>query len=497
MRQFIVVLLFSVFSSSCFSQVTEFDSSRNGLIYSDVTIKQLKSIVDSLNLKFGVCELSKTYLSKQQAKAHFVSLEKTKVREAKKDIESNISFEDFIAKYTNAKTDRELLVVKFRYKNYQDKDVVEFSNVAPGNDHKLTFDIDINQYKRPLKGKWLYTYYDKALYTQESIEAFYFTEEFTQQPMPVDYAKMIQYADCMVDTSTKVFSDKAQKTGVRYEDKTPPTVQEFMNYVHTATEKPEYPENGKEKEKDAYWEQYQIWDSLRISRIDKLQGKDPQFKTLLENAVKDALLNGGAGNEFEEYVEHYHSKKAALELKRNRIVVGGCSMDNSPRVHAFNIAILSAETTNWEVFLRSHLDIMNDRFERTSDGSYAWERRKTYIKELEVLDINVPDLLLGISLRIGNASDNHYYGNIQRLGRALAETSRSEEIETKMLKMMVDDQLDLYNRIVIYYLFQHYNYNLENGKRQAENKQKLLAAIDTFPSYLAIRAKQEKWGDHN
>lgn len=497
MRKTIVVLLFSAFSSSCFSQVTEFDSSRNGLIYSDATIKQLKSIVDSLNLKFRVCELNKTFLSKQQAKAHFVSLENKKVREAKKDIESNISFEDFIAKYTNAKTDRELLVVKFRYKNYQDKDVVEFSNVGPGNSHELTFDIDINKYDRPLKGKWLYTYYEKSLYTQESIDAFYFTEEFSQQPMPVDYAKMIQYADCMVDTSTTVFFDKAHISSIRREDKIPSKVQEFMNYVYTSTDKPEYPENGNEKEKNAYWEQYQIWDSLIISRIDKLKEKDPQFKILLDNAVKDALINGGAGSEFEEYVEHYHSKKAALELKRNRIVVGTCSMDNSPRVHAFNIAILSAETTNWEVFLRSHLDIMNDRFERSSDGSYAWGRRKTYIKELEVLDINVTDLLLGISLRIGNASENHYYGNIQRLGRALAETSRSEEIERKMLKMIADGQLDIYNRIIIYYLFQHYNNNLENGKRQTENKQKLLAAVETLPSYLAIKAKQEKWDDDN
>lgn len=90
--------------------------------------------------------------------------------------------------------------------------------------------------------------------------------------------------------------------------------------------------------------------------------------------------------DFEEYVSCYKSPKVALELKRSRIVVGGCSQDMSPRVHAMNIALLSAETINWEIFLRSHLDIMNDNFERMSDGSYAWAGRKTYIKELEVLD---------------------------------------------------------------------------------------------------------------
>ena len=50
-------------------------------------------------------------------------------------------------------------------------------------------------------------------------------------------------------------------------------------------------------------------------------------------------------------------------------------MDNSPRIHALNIAKLSAETINWEVFLRAHLDIMKDKFERMSDGSYAFGGR--------------------------------------------------------------------------------------------------------------------------
>jgi len=75
-------------------------------------------------------------------------------------------------------------------------------------------------------------------------------------------------------------------------------------------------------------------------------------------------------------------------------------MDSSPRYHELSIAELAEETVNWEIFLRSHLDIMNDNFNRMSDGSYAWAGRKTYIKELEILYINVLDLVLGISIRI-------------------------------------------------------------------------------------------------
>jgi len=44
-------------------------------------------------------------------------------------------------------------------------------------------------------------------------------------------------------------------------------------------------------------------------------------------------------------------------------------MDESPRTHARAIALLAAETNNWDILLRAHIDIMNDRFERRSDGS--------------------------------------------------------------------------------------------------------------------------------
>jgi hypothetical protein len=493
MRHLTIALLLLAFGTTCSSQSTEFDNSSNGLIYPDTTIKQLKYIVDSLNLKFKVCDLNKVYQSKQQAKANFISLEKGKINEAKKDIESNISFEDFIKKNPNAKVEMELLVVKFKYKNYDDKDIVEFSSIELDDKyrHDLEYEKNIGNYDKPLKGKWIYKYYNKTDYSAESIDAFYFIEEFSQMPMPVMYAKMIQYSDCLVDTSTQIFYDKAQRGGVRYKSESPLKLNEFMTYVHKSTNMPEYPSGKNEKEYDVYQEKYQLWDSLKISRLDNIKEKDLQFNTLLQHAIEDALAHGGSNDEFEEYVGRYYSKATALKLKRNRIVVGGCSMDNSPRIHAFNIAKLSAETTNWEIFLRSHLDIMNDKFERMSDGSYAWGRRQTYIRELEVLDINVPDLLLGICLRIENPCNNHYYGNIGRLGRALSETNKSEEIETKILQMIADNTLDDYNRIIFYYLFLNYNYNMENKERQAENKVKLKKAVNALPKYLATKITLE------
>ena len=179
-----------------------------------------------------------------------------------------------------------------------------------------------------------------------------------------------------------------------------------------------------------------------------------------------------------------------LDKMRSTKVIGSCSMDDSPRVHAMNIAMLSAETTDWKIFLRSHLDIMNDRFDRVSDGSYAMQKRHTYIKELEELNINISDLIFGISLRIENPSENHYYGRINRIGRAFAETENRNQIEQTMLSMIEDVGLDDYNRVLSYFLFLNYSYHLEE-EFKADAKQKLQMAITKLPNYLQNRLKQD------
>ena len=174
---------------------------------------------------------------------------------------------------------------------------------------------------------------------------------------------------------------------------------------------------------------------------------------------------------------------------RSTKVVGGCSQDSRPREHTINIAMLSAEVTNWEVFLKSHLDIMNDRFDRMSDGSYAYAQRKTYIKELEELDINVLDLLIGISLRVENPAKNHYYGSIGRLGRAISESKNKEDFKTQILSMVEDKELDNYNRILAYFLFVSYNNYLDNKDEQNENIKQLETSIMTLPDFLKDKIK--------
>lgn len=501
------------------AQDNEFKVYDNGLIYSENAVVKLKHIVDSLNLKFKVCEFNKIFLSCAQAKANFIRVERKDVFQAKKDLENNISYSEFKAKYPKATFEENLVVLKSHYTNYENVESVDLSSLQLGksdNEQITSTKKDIDTYKNNFKGKWFFEFQEKTEYSKESLRAFYFIEEFKTKPISDKYARLIQYSDCLVDTTAQIFYDNAKDSGVRYRDTLPTKATKFQEYIDKVLKRPSFSEekfsllysfdqidfedNSKkkkkedivkkeqiEKEYEAFHKKLEKWESLRLVRLDSLRKEDTNFDIMLTEALAESKTTKSSDDTFEEYVGRYISKDEELELKRNRRVIGGCSMDSSPRIHALNIAMLSAETIKWEIFLRSHLNIMNDRFDRASDGSYAQKERNTYIKEIEVLDINVVDLILGISLRIENPSKNHYFSSINRVGRALSESTNPQLVETSILNMISDNELDDYNRILMYYLFDNYNYNLIDEKAKKLNQSKLQLAVATMPDYISSR----------
>jgi len=413
MKKRIIFLLIIFISQLSFGQGGEFEIQENGLIYSESTMNSLKEIVDSLNLKFKVCDIDKRFDSKHQTLGHRIEIENKQVKEAKKDIENNIRFDEFMQKYPQTEVSKNNLIVMFSYKNYQEKNVVEFSEISlsGGYGHEIRFEENLDKYSPQNLSNWVFDYSKKTSYSEESITAFYFPNKFESKRLPKKYSNMISYADCLIDTTPTKFKKDLEAGWV------------------------ELPENWKSKSKK---QQEKLLDKLRSTRV-----------------------------------------------------VGGCSMDSRPREHAINISMLSAETQNWEVFLRAHLDVMNDRFDRVSDGSYAWGERKTYIKELEELNINVLDLIIGISLRVENPSNNHYYGSIRRIGRALSETKNKEEVETQLFSIIKNSELDFYNRVLGFYIIDNYIYNLTNENEQLRLKSELKDAIASLPKGLNEKIKIE------
>ena len=505
----ILPLLFCVTAVSlCSAQSGEFATTNNGLIYSDNAIKELKHIVDSLNLKFKTCD-NKAYYTSLQSKGTYFSIIGKNAAKAKKDIEAGIKPEKLLKKYPEAIVNNDLLIVRYSYKDYQDTDVISFESIGlnESDDSSISFSGKKASQVKSIKKGWIYNFDKKSEYNDDSVYGF-FLEGLSSVKLNNKYARLVQYSDCLVDTTATIYLDRAKRTGVRYSNNGVKTVA-LLEYLDKKLQRPAYNDETAEimadtvaidtagyyfddKKYEEYAKRLEKWEATRFARVDSLMQNDKEFRRMYDDALSAAIDGKEITNdEFEEYISRYTSKEQALYFKRNRRVIGGCSMDNSPRIHAMNIAELAAETAKWEIFLRSHLDIMNDRFERVSDGSYAFGARKTYIKELEVLDINVNDLLLGIILRVENASKNHYFGSIGRIGRSLSESKDRDIIEKAMLDMIADNELDDFNRVLLYWLFQNYNHNLENKDAIVQNNIKLREAVAYMPAYLSKDVKIE------
>ena len=498
MKKSTLTILITLCIISVFAQRRVFQNRDNGLIYSNEAIQQLSKIVDSLNRSFAASDLNQTYYSRQQALGHFVKVSKEHVREAEIDFTNNISYEDFLKKYPNAEIDDNLLIIKTQYKDYEGNDMVSFSNLEFKNNksHTIEFENQTELYSKKLHHSWVFEYSESSKYSSESIEAFYFTEEFKSTPIPEKYANYIHYADYLIDTTSQVYFKNAYRSESVRTPEMSGNIQKFMHYFYEETNRPNPVDFGNLEEWEdfeKYSDEYLKWDSLMFSFIDQNLANSKKFNKLLKKAYQEAVSKGGSNDELEDLVGLYLSKEKELLLRRNRIVVGGCSYDCSPRDHTFKIAELSAETLNWHLFLRSHLDLMNDNIERNIDANYAEKERETYIRELEEIKINTPNLLLGILLRIENSAPNHYYGDIGRVGRALAESKYLDEIENKMLHAIADNELDDYNRLMIYYLFLNYNYHIQDEERQENNLIRLQKAVNELPEYLSIRIQNENY----
>jgi len=477
-----VLFLLCLTSLLAYGQEGEFKIHSNGLIYDDVTMARLGDIVDSLNLKFRSCDLSHPYYSFEQGMGTQV---KVPNKEARKLIEGGVSWEAFQKRYPGREKGQ-LWIVKTRYKDYKNNPILEYAGLPYGWNSEPSIQIEDTPQNDKTTG-WVVS--------EDGETAFYFSN-LQPYTLPFEYARLVQYVDCMIDTTAAIYQPQAKE---RVFQRPKPNIRagDFMTWANSYPGKPEELDYKRVNDDDfdtlseIYWRQYMEWDSLRRAYVEEQLKISPERRRQLAESVEESIQNGNSDNEFESYVARYVSRTQALQLKRSRRVIGNCSMDMSPRYHAMEICQLSAETAQWDIFLRSHLDIMNDRFERRSDGNYAWAGRKTYLKELEELDIPAIDLLLGTSLRVANVSDNHYWGSISRTGRALTDTGDKESLEQRLIGMIQDTNLDPYNRLLMAYLFSNYASHLEDESRRQASVQRLNGVVASLPEYMLDVWKKE------
>jgi len=479
--------LFSVMITLSSLAQSEFNEFENGLIYSPEAISKLQEIVGDKNEAFRTCDLSKEFYSFPQTKGFFIEV-KSNTKELIEDLQSNIDLDDFLRKYNIGDTPKLRLIVQWRYKNYENKEVVEISEKPEGT----SITVAHKNFSNFQNKKWIF-----KKYNDKRIGIFYLEKPLGSKPIPKPYARMIQYAECMIDSTSQIHFKNARRSTRRSSNKgVIVKKKKFYKYIAKkfGQKEPEFGTNltGLEMEESFSSDEYiqfvkshKNWIATRTTFIKEVLSTDKKFMELLNNAYDEAVVEKNSDDEFEEYVIKYLSKEKALGLKRNRIAYGTCSMDQSPRIHAMNIAQLSAETYNWDIFLRAHLNVMNDRFRRMSDGNYAFAQRHTYIKELETLDIDVPELISGISFRVNNPSKNHYYSSIRRVGRALAESNQKDKITSDLVKVIKDPTLDDYNRLIMFYLYRNFRYY----QKDSYTKSHIEYIASLLPEYMRPQIK--------
>lgn len=438
------IFLVLVIATTCAGQ--EFKIHSNGLIYDELTMNRLAHIADSLNLKYKTCGPA-SYRALPQGRGMQVEI---KNKRQLKAIQSGISPEAYASKFPRSVTYKDHLIYAEHY-TYDDVPLFYVRGIASTGD---IGSVELKTLPDKIPG-WVIAHDDKSAYYVRSLEI---------PELPERYARLVQYADCLIDTTSSLFFPTARPDRYREPGDTS-RIGQFIVWTDSYPSRPVPPEppvKFTSAQYDSLYHVMQDWDSARVIYVHQQLKTSEEAKALFMRACNEAFATGTSDEQLERYAAPYLSPAQMLRLKRSRIVRGFCSMDDGPRLHAVEICMLAAATTQWDVFVRSHLDIMNDNFSRNTDGSYAWGARKTYLKELEVLDINVTDLLLGTVLSVSNAGENHYQGSRSRVGRALTDTADKTAIEKRLEGMIADTALDLYNRMEIYWLYRSYIRNLED-----------------------------------
>lgn len=474
-------ILIHCFQGNCQSEVSEFETYSNGFIYKPGDMKVLRKIADSLNLIYGNQTLNKTYYSWQQGRLFYVSFkgESSDLNAIVKEVEAQSSFYEVVTRYKSFVAYMDTTKVVGRKRIFTDSSNATYDYLT-GNPFwgydGFYMERSFKQ-KTDVAGQWSYEYFAKTSNSSKPIyelSCHYFPDSLQSQKLPPCYARLIDYTDCIIDTSSSIFLGKKLIYG--YEDE--PYVFDayylsINNYINRFLHKTNHGNNDYEY---AHLTSEKI--KLGIRNIT-----DTGFTNLIKRATAFYMKTRDCNSEMEELITATGYPEKALFLKRHRKIGGGCSMDEAPRIHMQNIALLSANTGQWNVFIRAHLDIMNDRFMRATDGPYAFGPRKTYIKELEALDIDIVDLVLGLTLYAANTASNHYQGDIYRLGRAISESAYRKNFEEKAITMIKDNNLDRLNRELIFYLYVSYLQYLD-PKEIAERTTSLKRDLSRFPPYL-------------
>lgn len=437
----------------------------DGLMYTAQDMQQLKKIADSLGVSYLRCPVF-SFTAWHQAPAVSVEFRsKGPLTELIAALDSGVALKTLRERYGHMiKGTTGAAVVASDQGRFYAGNVTAFGELH-------TDSARAARWLHLEPGDWVYR--TSSAYTKEGqvniLNAWQLTDNLVAPVIPERYGRLISYTDCLVDTSIRLMLPES-----RLADRDR-SLSLLKTYVLRKTSKKKIVLEGVFQEELPYkdLQDYVLAHYKDDSTVHRLTEE-----TLL-SGIEGYLTEG-----FTAIAKQVIPAERLLDLYRSARVTGFCSMDSRPREHARAIAVLASRTHNWPVFIRAHLNIMNDYMDRMTDGSYAQSGRKTHLRELELINIHTTDLLLGSAMRASNMAAGHYYGAINRYGRALSETQNPAAFESQIKKMLSDKQLDDVNKLLLFALYANYCYSQPTKEKATEKISALRREAGQYPLYI-------------
>lgn len=460
----VATVLLAIFSNSLTAQRRSVSTFKGDLYWSDATLQSLKKEVAKRHQVLREQDTKKSYLSLYQTFTHYIYLkvdDKTtveQVAEARLDLQNQMHFETFMAKYPTATNSRDLLVTK-KIRTKEGGQSLILVRETPLRHEKGVVICSNNQnfwQKQRVKECWLI---DESDNDARQLRAFFFVDDFSAVNLPPQYSQQITYTSLMLDTAATIFLPRCEISGIHaLKGRQGSAVAQLMTWI------------AEKKKTDVL----QYW------------AEEPDFQNLLKAATTEALHYGGSNEILEYYVEEHISPKTALLLKRSRRLLS----EQSNREHLLNIANLAAKTGDWGVFIRAQMSILFLRREASEDNK-AWQQRSTYVRELDAMGLQTLDLILGTALDFNQMPNNHIVIDTKKVPILLLESKEQDAWAEKLLELIADENLDWHNRVITYNIFREYVKALPKAQIRAAWLEKLRQATQYFPTSLAERLELE------
>lgn len=475
MRKSFYVLLTLFISGNIFCQ--------NSII-SESYIPKLDSIIKHLEKIYSTSETPNFYSLPQTSGSYFEIVTKDK-KKFLTELKKSDNLEQLQNKFKGLQVDNDLLIIKTVYFNYKNEKKLEVKSfkIANNRNHgiKLSFNDSLNQKSL----KHFHSSYTSKRDSITTIRGFYLNNEFKSTNLPKELSDWINYTDLIVRPETSIFYDSYNKSnGFRAYRRT--IIDSLVNYYELKTNKPPY-----KKEQDFITRRKELneWQSKKEKFADSLYTNDHNFKNLLIKALNYAEENKVSNGDLEDFTAQLISKKRALKLMRQNRQVGTCSFDNGPIIQQKRIASLASKTQNWEVFIKSFLNIMNDNVSRNANSNIASNARKTYIEELAKLNIDIDKILLGSNLRIEDTIRKHYFSNGSKIAKAYANlnSEKQEYFENTVLRVIKDQDIDVFNKLHFYNTIKNYQYFIKDSIKKKELAEDIQNLVPLLPKELKSR----------